>query len=376
MNIESVLPIFGSKYGGVFTMIQKKNVAVIGYGGMGGWHTRHLLESDVCNLTGIYDIDPEKAKLARERGIFAYASLEDVLSDRNVDIVTIATPNESHKPIAIEAMKAGKNVISEKPVTLSSSDLREMIDASEKYGRLFTTHQNRRWDVDYLMMKKVYASGDLGNVFDVESRIQGSRGIPGDWRGHKEHGGGMILDWGVHLIDQMLGIVCDRRVESVYCRCDHITNDEVDDGFKLDLYFENGLTARIEVGTSHFIAMPRFYMAGTNGSAMVNDWRDTCKVVTCKKWYEQYVVPVVTSAGLTKTMAPRDEKTTESYEVGRMDSDVHDFYRNVVKAIDGIEPQIVTHKQLMRVMKIMEAAFESDRLNIVVTLDDNKPVHT
>lgn len=359
-----------------FNMSQnKKNVVVIGYGGMGGWHTRYLLESDVCNLAGIYDINPERAKLANERGIFAYASFEDVLNDPKVDLVTIATPNELHKPLAIKALAAGKNVISEKPVTLSSADLQEMIDAADKAGKIFTVHQNRRWDVDYLMMKKAYKCGDLGEIFDVESRIQGSRGIPGDWRGKKEHGGGMILDWGVHLIDQMLGIVCDRKVKSLYCRCDHITNKEVDDGFKLDLYFEGDLTARIEVGTSHFISMPRFYMAGTNGAAIVSDWRDACKVVSCKKWYEQNVVPVVTSAGLTKTMAPRDEKTTETYEIERMASDVHDFYRNIVKAIDGIEPQIVTHAQMMRVMKIMEAAFESDRTGAVVSVIDDEPVH-
>ncbi|MBR2370956.1 MAG: Gfo/Idh/MocA family oxidoreductase [Clostridia bacterium] len=353
----------------------KKKVAVVGYGGMGGWHTRYILQSDVCELAGIYDIKPERCELARENGIFVYESFEALLNDKSVDIVTIATPNELHNPLAIKAMEAGKAVISEKPVTLSSESLQEMIDVANKNGVIFTVHQNRRWDVDYKMMREAYRCGALGNIFTVESRIQGSRGIPGDWRGKKEHGGGMILDWGVHLIDQMLGIVYDRKVESLYCCCDHITNDEVDDGFKLDLHFEGGLCARIEVGTSHFISLPRFYMAGTNGAAMVNDWRETCKVVSCKKWHEQNVVPVVTSAGLTKTMAPRDEKTTETFEIERMDSDVHDFYRNICLAIDGKAEQIVTHPQMMRVMKIMEAAFESDRLGAVVKLDGDETVH-
>ena len=339
--------------------MDKRNVVVIGYGGMGGWHTRYLKESDAANLLGIYDIKPERCALAEENGIHAYESWEQVLQDARVDFVTLAVPNELHKPLAIEAMAAGKHVISEKPVTLSSSDLQEIFDASAKYGRLFTTHQNRRWDCDYLMMKQAYASGELGEVFQVESRIQGSRGIPGDWRGKKEHGGGMILDWGVHLIDQMLGIVYDRKIERVYCRCDHITNDEVDDGFQLDLYFERGLTARIEVGTSHFIQMPRFYMAGTNGAAIINDWRENTRVVCCKDWSEKDVKPVVTAAGLTKTMAPRDEKTTVESEIVRPDSDVHDFYRNFCDAIDGKATQIVTHEQMLLDMMVIEAAFES-----------------
>ena len=350
----------------------KRNGVVIGYGGMGGWHTRYLKESDAVNLLGVYDIKPERNAAAEEVGIHAYESWQAVLDDPNVDFVTIAVPNELHKPLAIEAMAHGKHVISEKPVTLSSADLQEIFDASEKYGRLFTTHQNRRWDCDYLMMKQAYASGVLGRVFNIESRIQGSRGIPGDWRGKKEHGGGMILDWGVHLIDQMLGIIDDKKVESVYCRCDHITNYEVDDGFQLDLYFEDGVKARIEVGTSHFIAMPRFYMNGTNGSAMVNNWQENAKIVCCKNWDEKDVVPVVTAAGLTKTMAPRNENTVTTSELARPDSDVHDFYRNLAAAIDGEVEQVVTHAQVMRVMKIMEAAFASDAAGAPVKLEGDE----
>lgn len=350
--------------------MKKRNCVIIGYGGMGGWHAEHLLHSDAVNLLGVYDIKPERNALAESRGIHAYSSFEEVLADENVDILTLAVPNDSHKPLAIEAMSRGKNVISEKPVTLSSADLQEMIDASNKYGKLFTVHQNRRWDVDYLTMYDLYRSHELGDVFAIESRIHGSRGIPGDWRGKREHGGGMMLDWGVHLIDQMVRIIGDRRIEKVYCRFDHITNTEVDDGFKLDLYFEGGLTARVEVGTSNFIELPRFYMAGTNGSAIMNDWLHPCRVVYCYNWDYKDAIPVKTAAGLTKTMAPRDEKTIKEKLIPLPESDVHDFYRNVVRAVNGEEDQLITHRQVMRVMKIMEAAFESDRLFNVVNFND------
>ena len=180
----------------------------------------------------------------------------------------------------------------------------------------------------------------------------------------------MMLDWGVHLIDQMLKIVYDKKVKRIYCRFDHITNYEVDDGFKLDLYFEDDVTARIEVGTSNFISMPRFYMTGTNGSAIISEWTENCRIVCCKNWDEKDVVPVVTAAGLTKTMAPRDEKTITASEIVRPESDVHDFYRNVCRAIDGKEEQIVKHDELMRVMLIMEAAFRSDELGAPVDFND------
>ena len=69
---------------------------------------------------------------------------------------------------------------------------------------LFTVHQNRRWDNDYRMVKKFIETNELGRIFAIDSKVYGSRGIPGDWRREKQHGGGMVLDWGVHLLDQVL----------------------------------------------------------------------------------------------------------------------------------------------------------------------------
>ena len=342
-----------------------KNLVVIGYGGMGGWHCQHALESDVVHLAGIYDIKKERAELAESRGIHAYSSFEEVLADKSVDLVTVAIPNDQHREVVIKALEAGKNVICEKPVTLSSEDLQAMIDAANKAGKVFSVHQNRRWDVDFLAMKQLYNSGDIGEVFNIESRIHGSRGIPSDWRGMKEYGGGMVYDWGIHLIDQILQIIPD-KIATVFCRLDNITNKEVDDGFKLELMFETGKRAYIEVGTYNFIAMPRFYMQGMKGTALISDWREKCKVTQCKHWHESEVVPVQTAAGLTKTMAPRDSITVNEYELERPASDVHDYYRNFVKAIDGIEPQLVTHEQMMLDMKVMEAAFKSAELDQVI----------
>ena len=104
------------------------NWALIGYGGMGAWHADKLLTLPEVRVCGIYDIDPERGELAQERGLPVYPSLEALLSDKKVEFVTIATPNDVHRDIAVAAMKAGKHVICEKPVTLSSDDLQAMID--------------------------------------------------------------------------------------------------------------------------------------------------------------------------------------------------------------------------------------------------------
>ena len=161
----------------------------------------------------------------------------------------------------------------------------------------------------------------------------------------------------------------DGKVTHVYCQFDHITNKEVDDGCKLYLTFEDGATALIEVGTLNFIAMPRFYMRAEKGTALISDWREKCKVVKCKHWHESEVIPVQTAAGLTKTMAPRDAVTVDSYELERPVSDVHDYYRNFTAAIDGKETQLVTHAQMLRVLSVIEAAFASVEQNQVISVN-------
>ncbi len=334
-----------------------------------GFHVKNALTSDVVNLLGVYDIDPAKQESARAHGLKTYDSLDAVLTDEQVDLVTVAIPNDDHYDTVVRALKAGKHVLCEKPVAMNSDELDRMIRTAKEAGCIFSVHQNRRWDVDYLAMKAIYESGKIGEVFDIESRIHGSRGIPSDWRCQKKHGGGMMLDWGVHLIDQILMIV-PKRIENIYCKLDHVTTAEVDDGFQLHLTFEGGCRAMIEVGTCNFIAMPRFYMRGKKGSALIRDWREPAEIVECTHWSESEVLPVQTAAGLTKTMAPRDFVTTECYAWERPHSDVHDYYRNFVDAIDGKAEQFVTHAQMMRVMRVMEAALASGEQNKVIAFDD------
>ncbi len=350
----------------------KKSVAIVGYGGQGAWHADCVLKSDVVSLSGVFDIDSARMDIAKSKGIHTYNSFNELILDNNVDIVVCATPNDVHEEIVISALRAGKSVVCEKPVTLSVESFDRMVAASKQTGNLFTVHQNRRWDVDFLGIKSIIEDGKIGDVINIESRIHGSRGIPSDWRCQKEFGGGMLFDWGVHLIDQML-LLISQQIESVACNCTYITTTEVDDGFKLRINFKDGKFALIEVGTLNFIPLARFYLQCKKGTAIITDWREKTKVVHCKHWHENDVLPVQSAAGITKTMAPRNEITIDNYEIERPISDVHDFYRNLVKAIDGLEPMIVTHTQLRRVLKVIEAAFESDRLGgTPVKFDENK----
>lgn len=190
------------------------NVVIIGYGGMGSYHVQLIESNQQLAVGGVYDIVDYRMELAAAAGYKTYASLDAVLADEAVDIVLIATPNDVHKEIAIQALQAGKHVICEKPVTITSADFLDIVEVAKKENRVFTVHQNRRWDEDFRIIKDIIGNKTVGELFQLESRVQGANGIPGDWRQLKAYGGGMLLDWGVHLLDQLLQIT-DSKIESV-----------------------------------------------------------------------------------------------------------------------------------------------------------------
>lgn len=345
--------------------VPKIGVAIIGYGGMGAWHGRKLETIDCVELIGTYDINTERMKVAQDNNIHTFGSLDALLEDPKVDVVTVAIPNHLHEEICIRAMEAGKNVICEKPVALNSVQLQNMIDTSKRCGVLFTVHQNRRWDEDFRTVKSLWDKGTLGRIFRIESRVHGSRGIPGDWRNQKEFGGGMVLDWGVHLLDQIL-LMVEKPLESVYAQLSYVTNENCDDGFTALLRFLDGPDVEVQVGTSNFVSLPRWYVLGENGTAVIDDFRTDGRIVMVSDWENRDAVPVVTAAGLTKTMAPRTDETIQKYPLPLVESDVREFYQNVAAVIREGAEQLITHQQVMRVMRLMEAIFESARTNSVI----------
>lgn len=347
----------------------KHKMGIVGFGGMAGWHNELIQDIENLEVAGIYDIKEERMKYAESIGLCTYGSLDELLADKKIELILIAAPNDIHKPAAIRAMKAGKHVICEKPVTLSSGDLKEMTEAAKETGMFFTVHQNRRWDEDYLTVKRIIKENRLGELFRIESRVHGSRGIPGDWRQEPEKGGGMVLDWGVHLLDQMLLMFPGSRVKKVYASLTNITNQLVDDGFTAELIFENGITALVEVGTSNFISLPRWYVLGQNGTAMIEDWELNGKVVTANGKDENDVVPVKTAAGLTKTMAPRREDSIYTEKLPKVAGDINDFYKNVIDVLEDKAESIIKIQEAERVMRLMETIFESAKKHQVIDFE-------
>ena len=348
-------------------------LASFGYGGMAGIHIDKVLNKyDRVDVKGVYDIDPARNKAAEEKGYKAYASKEELLNDPEIDIVLVATTNEYHKELCIEALRHGKTVLCEKPATMTASDLEEIIAVAKETGMIFTVDQNRRVNKDFVAMRRAVEQGLLGDVYVIESRVEGSRGLPAGWRCEKEKGGGMMLDWGVHLIDQLMYMI-DEKVVNIFCKMYSVHYPEVDDNFRLTMTFESGLTAHIEVSTNNYIRHPRWYVLGSDGTLQIDDWDAAGKIVKPLDRQNQWGVDIVnTKAGPSKTMAPRDESTVETINITAPEDVVDDLtsiYNPLVAALDGEGEVAVTPEQALRVIKVMEASFKSAETGMAINTE-------
>lgn len=342
------------------------NLAIIGFGGMGSYHTKLIQPVDQLQVCGVFDIMPYRMELAQSQGLHAYESLEAVLADDSVDVVLIATPNDVHKDIAIRSLRAGKHVICEKPVTITSADLLDIVAVADEVKRVFTVHQNRRWDEDFLIIKELVERKKIGETFHLESRVQGANGIPGDWRQLQAYGGGMLLDWGVHLLDQLL-LLTDSKIESVKADLSTILGTEVDDGFTTTIKFKDGLSAVIEVGTTNYIKLPRWYVKGTEGTAVIRDWDLSGEIVRSNPDVARVEPsPIQAGQGLTKTMAPPSDKSTLRLPIEKAVPPSQSFYENFAATLEGRSAQAVRNDQVHRVLRLIETIFEAANTQTVV----------
>lgn len=346
------------------------NFVVIGYGGMGSYHAKGLIkEADGVKVIGVYDIDAKRVALAHEDGFKTYESLESVLADTTVEAVLIATPNDSHKHLAIQALKAGKHVVCEKPVMMNTQELEEVVAVADMEKRTFMVHQNRRWDNDFLIIRDLYQNHQVGELFQIESRVQGANGIPGDWRHMKQHGGGMLLDWGVHLLDQVLFMV-DSKLKTVAADLSFVLGDEVDDGFISYLTFENGVKVIVEVGTTNFVKLPRWYVRGFEGAAVINDWDLSGEIVKQTGTIDHHnLVPIQAGQGLTKTMAPPSEEATTTLPIQEVSADFDNFYHNFYDVVRNNAEPIVKNSEVYRVLSLIETIFEAAEKQQVIEFE-------
>jgi predicted dehydrogenase len=259
-------------------------VGVIGYGGAFNMGRGHLKEMEQAGMTpvAVCEVDAERLKVAEADfpGIQTYSTVAEMLRKSDVNLVTIITPHNTHAKLALQCLKAGRHVVCEKPLAITTAECDAMIAAARKSGVVLSTYHNRHWDgwilraVEQIKEKKV-----IGDIYRVEARM-GGRSLPGDWwRTSRTISGGILYDWGVHLLEYGLQLI-DSDITEVagfsktgyWAPKTKWKKDTNEDEAEAVVRFRNGSWLTLNITSLDSNAKPGFLeITGTEGS-YVMDW--------------------------------------------------------------------------------------------------------
>jgi predicted dehydrogenase len=181
------------------------NVALIGYGLSGrAFHAPLIASVAGLRLSAIVTSRAEQVRTVYPDTSVFFAA-DEAFADRSIDLVVVAAPNASHFDLAARALQHGKHVVVDKPLTTTAAETRELMRRAERAGRLLSVFHNRRWDSDYLTLKRLIAEGNLGEINYFESHFDRYRPkASGNWREKAGPANGLWFDLGPHLADQAL----------------------------------------------------------------------------------------------------------------------------------------------------------------------------
>ncbi|WP_431276706.1 oxidoreductase [Variovorax ureilyticus] len=243
---------------------------LVGYGFAGQtFHAPVLSAVSGLELGAVASSQPHKVH-ADWPGVDVVPDVGALLRRSDIDLIVVATPNAQHHPVAKAALTAGKHVVVDKPFTLDAGQARELAALAERQGRVLSVYQNRRFDSDFLTLRDVLASGDLGRPVYFESHFDRFRPeVRARWREQPVPGAGLWVDLGSHLLDQtvqLFGRPDALQLDSAVLRDGAL----VEDYFHAVLRYESGEHAPLRVvlhaTTLAAHAAPRYIVHGTRGS--------------------------------------------------------------------------------------------------------------
>lgn len=244
-------------------------VALIGYGNAGRIFHAPLISGVPGLQLACICSSQAGAVQADWPQVRAVATPEAVLADPRIDVVVVATPNASHHALAKAALQAGKHVVVDKPCCVTLAETDDLLATAQAQNRVLTVFQNRRFDADFLALKQVLVSGQLGRVVQVESHFDRYRpSVPARWREQSLPGSGLWFDLGPHLVDQALVLwgQPDALCLELACLRD---GAQVNDWFHAVLRYDSrhgGLRVILHASTLVAQPGPRWAVHGTRGS--------------------------------------------------------------------------------------------------------------
>ncbi|MFD5951139.1 Gfo/Idh/MocA family oxidoreductase [Streptomyces collinus] len=348
-------------------------VGLVGYSLAGSvFHAPLIAATEGLALDTVVTSNPERQQQARaEYPDVRLAATPDELFARaaELDLIVVASPNKTHVPLATTALKAGLPVVVDKPVAGTAAEARELAALAEERELLLSVFQNRRWDNDFLTLRKLLNEGELGDVWRFESRFERWRPKPkGGWResGDPAEIGGLLYDLGSHVVDQAL--VLFGPAASVYAETDiRRPGAETDDDTFIAITHTSGVRSHLYVSATTAQLGPRFRVLGSTAGYVKYGLdpqeaalRDGLRPGPGWGTEDESLWGRVGSGESPVTGGGRAEPT--------LPGDYPAYYAAVAKALLEGAPNPVTAREAAAALDVLEAARRSAREKVTVTL--------
>lgn len=330
--------------------------AIIGFGLSGRvFHAPLVSAEPGFRLDAVVTASPDRAGDVRAKypDASVVASADDLFARADeFDLVVIGSPNHTHAPLAHRAIAAGLHVVIDKPVAVTASEAESVVAASAARGVVLTVFQNRRWDGDFLTLRDVVGSGELGTIHQFDSAFEGFKPAVGPkWKDSttSEAGGGILYDLGPHLIDQATQLFGD--VVEVHAELDRRRPGAIsDDDSFVTLRHANGVRTRLWMSAVAPVSRPRFRVAGARAVF------STAGLDPQEAQLAAGRTPGDHGFGIDEARTAAIAGPDSSREISLLPGRYIDFYRGLGDAIQGTGPAPVDPADSVRVLRLIEEA--------------------
>jgi predicted dehydrogenase len=319
-------------------------VGIVGLGRI-GWdhHAQAVAQHNGFELAAACDLMPTRVReVVDATGCSGYADLAEMLADDAVELVIVCTQTVDHERMAIQALKAGKHVLCEKPAVRTPQGVDRMISAAKANDKLVTIHHNYRRNPEFLVAREIIASGVIGKVFRIKRRVA-NFARRNDWQVLLKYGGGMLGNWGVHLVDQGLQLAGSEPGRVWGAVGHHFNPGDAEDDIKAVFECKNGVVVDIDMTCVDASPGPSWVIQGTHGTFWIMGSTATVK------YFEPKALPKIRTVDKTHALnraygvRPGPEKIdwiVDEFPV-RPKGSYDSFYDNLYEAIrKGAELQV------------------------------------
>jgi predicted dehydrogenase len=332
--------------------------AIVGLG-RSGWdiHVKALRGRADARIVAVVDpIEDRRAEAAKEFGCKAYASIDEVLRQPDVEVVVIATPSVQHAPDARRALRAGKHVLLEKPIAMNLAEADSLLRTAEKSGKHLFAHHNARYNRLFTHLQDVVKSGVLGQLFHMR-HYQQNFARRSDWQTLRKNGGGVLNNTCPHFIDHMIQLAGAPVKLAVGDLRQIASAGDVEDHVNVFFRFENGVTANMEISSAENVALPlpRWILCGTHGTLTTDGTTSTIRYVDPKQ-VSPTVLPAVDGHARDRKYGNDDKLPWQEKTVPSEGPDHGSIYDNVRAVLRENKPLHITPRQAREVIRATELA--------------------